>query len=141
MCLKRKKKVKEAEKSDVTAVENLLLKVMYMRGTFEYEIICDDGEATVSKFRIVYENGEGRRKLRGSANLQVEDVCTKLNEFEISKWNGFFGKHPKNVSDGVMFDLTATLNGDKKLHAEGSENFPPHYHDLVRWFDELTEKD
>ena len=138
---KRKQSLQNnAEHFEINMIEKLLLKVMYMRGSYECEIVCQGDKATVSKYEIRYVNNEDKRVLQNSVSLPCQQVVDKLNEFEIGAWDGFFGAHPADVSDGVMFDLEAVVNGDKSIHAEGSENFPPHYRELVRWFDELLAK-
>ena len=50
-----------------------------------------------------------------------------MNECGFASWNGFDGKHPKNVSDGIMFSLFAVINDGMKVNAKGSENFPKNY--------------
>ena len=54
-----------------------------------------------------------------------------LNKCSLLSWDGFHGKHPKGVKDGIMFSLQAVLNGGKTIKAEGSENFPRHYRDFT----------
>ena len=46
------------------------------------------------------------------------------------KWNGFHGKHPRNVRDGEMFTFAAVVNEGEKISADGSENFPKNYREL-----------
>ena len=108
-----------------------------MRGTFEYEITTLNDEATISKFRIVYSEGEGRRKLRSSVVLPQKDVLDKIKEFELSSWDGFNGNFPKDVLDGVSFTFLAIVNNGRRIYANGSENFPPHYEEFVRWLNEI----
>ena len=67
----------------------------------------------------------------------LETVVAKLNAYDVGSWNGFHGKHPKYVLDGTMFTLEASVNGGKRLYADGSENFPRHYHELVQWLGEM----
>ncbi len=51
--------------------------------------------------------------------------------------DGFHGKHPKNVSDGDMFNFTASVNGGQVIRADGSANFPKGYQDFVNYPDGL----
>ena len=66
----------------------------------------------------------------------MEDCLQQLNACKVGSWNGFHGAHPKNVTDGIMFTLEATVNGGTRLYADGSQNFPKHYHDFVGWLSE-----
>ena len=63
---------------------------------------------------------------RGLSGLELMNTCGVIC------WDGFHGKHPKNVKDGIMFDFRATVNDGQEIHADGSENFPKGYHDFVR---------
>ena len=58
-------------------------------------------------------------------------VLKLLNECKLLSWDGFCGKHPRGVMDGMMFSLNAVVNGDKKIRADGSQNFPKHYWDFT----------
>ena len=72
-----------------------------------------------------------------SATLKTEEMIEILNSFQISGWNGFKGKHPKNVSDGDMFRLEAVINDSEKIYAEGSANFPKGYSEFIKELNKL----
>ncbi len=101
-----------------------------MRFTTEYEIVMKDKEAEVVEYAIRYEKKEDRRLPQRQAVCSADSILKLLNDCELVSWDGFHGKHPKNVKDGIMFSLRATVNGDRKIRAEGSENFPNHFREL-----------
>jgi hypothetical protein len=101
-----------------------------MRGSKEYEIVMKDGKAEVSFYRIKYTQGKDCRVLDRRAVCSVETVIGLLNDCNILSWNGFVGKHPKGVLDGIMFTFEAIVDQGEKIYAHGSENFPKHYRDL-----------
>lgn len=112
---------------EITQFESLTLHISGMRGSEEYEIIADGGTAQIAHYQIRY-GGEGEnRELLQSAECDTQEVIDILNECKAGKWNGFHGAHPKGVLDGTMFNLTASVNGGKKLKASGSQNFPKNY--------------
>ena len=117
----------------ITSLEKLTLHVSGMRGAYEYEIVCENGEATVSYYGFYYNNGEEERRLEESATLDEKTVVDKLNEFGVGKWDGFDGPHPKGVLDGKQFRFEAIVNGGDKISAEGSQNFPKNYSEFESW--------
>ena len=52
-------------------------------------------------------------------------------------WDGFRGEHPKGVLDGTMFRMEATVNGGRRIRADGSQNFPKGYRELDAGIDEI----
>ena len=101
-----------------------------MRGSTEYGIVMKDDKAEVSFYRIKYTQGKDCRVLDNRAVCSAETVIGLLNDCNILSWNGFVGKHPKGVLDGIMFTFEAIVNQGEKIYAHGSENFPKHYRDL-----------
>ena len=69
----------------------------------------------------------------------TDTVLELLNKCRILSWDGFNGPHPKNVKDGIMFTLKATVNEGKKIYATGSQNFPKHYRDFRDGLNALSE--
>ena len=61
----------------------------------------------------------------------AQQALQLLNDCRLLAWDGFYGPHPKHVLDGTMFRLTATVNGDQTIRANGSQNFPKHYRDFT----------
>ena len=102
-----------------------------MRGSSEFEIVMKDDEAEVSLYRIKYTQGKDIRELDKRAVCSKETVIKLLNDCNILSWNGFVGKHPKGVLDGIMFTFEAMVDQGEKIYAHGSENFPKHYRDLT----------
>ena len=129
--------VVKSDSKTVVSLDSFLLHLSGMRITSEYEIAIDGDTATVSLYYFNYASGEERRVLETSATIAAADMIAELNEVNLIKWDGFDGPHPKGVTDGTMFTLEATVNGGRRIYAHGSQNFPKHYHDLVRFLDEL----
>ena len=115
----------EAEK--ITSVVTVTLRESGMRGSVEYELTADGKEAEVSRYRIRYSGTEKQRVVEKRTSCGIENALRLLNECGLLSWDGFNGPHPKDVLDGIMFTLEATVNDDRRIRAQGSENFPPHY--------------
>ena len=108
-----------------------------MRGSTEYEIVMKDDEAEISFYWIKYTQGKDSRELDKRAVCSKETVVKLLNDCNILSWNGFVGKHPKGVLDGIMFTFDAIVDQNEKIYAHGSENFPKHYRDLTNGLYEI----
>ena len=121
---------------EITSVERLTLRLSGMRITEEYEITVEGDTATVSHYYMKYGDGTETRELQESAECPAQEVADILNTCNAGKWNGFYGAHPKGVLDGTMFRLNAIVNGGQTLNAEGSQNFPKHFHDFEDWLRE-----
>ena len=113
----------------IESVEKATLRVSGMRYACEYEIVASGDETTVSLYRIVGND----RELEKSVCLPTSEVLDAMKNTGVGRWNGFFGPHPKNVSDGEMFDFEARVNGGEVVAADGSENFPKGYREFVGW--------
>ena len=87
-----------------------------------------------------YSGGEEERSLEKSAVCDTESIINILNECKVYKWNGFHGKHPKNVLDGKMFDFSASVNNGINIRADGSANFPDNYNEFISWLGEQLNK-
>ena len=116
----------------ITSIETMTLTLQGMRFCSVYEITNEDGKTELKRFRKVYSNGVDTLELEASAVCDIADFIELMNNCGVFGWDGFHGKHPKNVKDGIMFDFSATVNGGQKIHANGSENFPKGYHEFVR---------
>ena len=123
--------IRKPDKEPTTSFETVLLRQSGMRGTTEHEMVMKDGKAEVSLYRIRYTDGEDQRVLEERSVCSPEEVLTLLNNCNLLSWNGFRGPHPKHVKDGIMFTLDAVVNDNRKIHAEGSENFPKHYREFT----------
>ena len=91
----------------------------------------------VRRYREAYRDGEDELVLESTAPCGVQTMIELMNTCGILRWDGFHGKHPKNVSDGIMFCFEATVNGGQMIRAEGSANFPKGYHKFVRALDAM----
>ena len=120
------------EAKTITDFQSLNLRLSGMRITEEYELIADGDKTEISYYNMSYSNGSEERVLVKQTTCDTQTVVNALNDFGVMKWNGFYGKHPKGVLDGTMFSLTATVNGEK-LSANGSQNFPKHFHEFEQW--------
>ena len=92
-----------------------------------------EGDTTqLRRYRETYRGGEDELVLESSVPCDAQTMIELMNTCGILRWNGFHGKHPKNVSDGIMFRFEATVNGGQEIFADGSENFPKGYREFVR---------
>jgi hypothetical protein len=119
------------EKTEIVSFEIVTLHTSGMRYTGETEIVMKNGQAEVSQYGIRYTKSEDRRVLEKRAVCSADKILKLLNDCKLLSWDGFNGPHPKGVLDGTMFTLNATVNGDRKIHASGSQNFPKRYRDFT----------
>lgn len=147
---KLKKSVNDAEKPVNTKVENLTavtsfekstLNVIGMRYNMEYEILNKPPKSVLSLYRITYRDGKNKRVLVKSTETDTEIILEHFNLCNIISWNGFYGSHPKDVKDGVMFTFKAEVNEGQTVYAEGSENFPQGYRQFVSALNQILEND
>ena len=115
----------------IESFELVTLRTSGMRFVTEREIMMIDGVAEVSEYGIRFSNGAEERVLERRAVCSEEQILKLLNDCRLLQWDGFDGPHPKGVLDGTMFCLNATVNGEKKIRAQGSENFPKHFRDFT----------
>ena len=119
---------KPAEK--ITSFEIVTLRLSGMRFTTEYEIVMKGKESEVTEYEIRYEKNENKRVPERKTVCSADKVLKLLNDCELMAWDGFVGNHPKDVRDGIMFSLKATVNDNRKIYAHGSENFPKHFREF-----------
>lgn len=120
---------------NVTSAGTMTLTLRGMRGSYVYKF---EGDVTeVRRYREAYRDGEDELVLESTAPCGVQTMIELMNTCGILRWDGFHGKHPKNVSDGIMFCFEATVNGGQIIRAEGSANFPKGYHKFVRALDAM----
>ena len=101
-----------------------------MRFRHEYEIVFSDGQAEVKYYTFSYSDGEEQRIPEKSAECGADEVLALLNDCRVFGWDGFVGKHPRGVLDGIMFTFNATVNGGETIYAHGSQNFPKKYREF-----------
>ena len=114
----------------IESFEIVTLRLSGMRFTVEYEIVTNGKKAEVTEYEIRYEKKEDKRVPKRKTVCSVDKVLTLLNDCELVSWDGFVGNHPKDVKDGIMFSLKATVNSGRKISAHGSENFPKHFREF-----------
>ena len=117
----------------ITDMESLTLHLSGMRLTEEYELTVNGDKTEISYYTMSYASSQEERILKKRTVCDTKTVIAALNSFDVIKWDGFHGKHPRGVLDGTMFRLTATLNGGQKLYADGSQNFPEHFREFEEW--------
>jgi len=124
-------------KNKVTSVESLTLTLHGMRGSSVYKLEPEAASAELRRYREIYSGEKTILELEQSAICDLQEITDLLNTCGIFRWDGFHGKHPKNVSDGIMFNFTAEVNGGHTINADGSANFPKGYYEFVRALDAI----
>ena len=126
------KNIFEGNKSSgrIVSFDVVNLRESGMRYVIEYEIVMKEDQAEVSLYGIRFSGNEDRRTLEKRAVCDPKTIIDLLNDSDLLSWDGFHGAHPKNVNDGIMFTLKATVNEGEKIYADGSQNFPRHYREL-----------
>ena len=115
----------------ITSYEKVFWRISGMRCTDEYEIISKDGNAEITEYRMYCASGGGmERRPERSVTVSDEEMIKLFNDCQILKWDGFHGKHPKNVRDGEMFTFSATVNEGRTIQADGSANFPKYFREF-----------
>jgi len=127
------------------SAESLTLTVRGMRGTVVYQW-ADEGETSrLTRYRETYSGEEWVLQPEKQVCCPAGEMLRLMNDCGVSGWNGFHGKHPKNVQDGDMFVFQAAINQGESIRAEGSANFPKGYREFVaalnRLLSESDEKD
>ena len=117
----------------ITTIEALSLRLSGMRGTEEYELQGKGEQTELFHYRMIYRDGEEQREELFRTLCDTVSLLEMLNAVKMGSWNGFDGPHPRNVSDGIMFELKASVNGGTEIHARGSENFPAHFREFTDW--------
>ena len=118
------------KRETITSFSEIKLRLSGMRVTEQYEILLSGDKAEVSLYFLSYENREEKYNLQKRATVSESEMLDILNQCGVLKWNGFSGKNPPHVLDGVMFRFTAVVNDGRKIVADGSNNFPKHYRDI-----------
>ncbi|MBR2976952.1 MAG: hypothetical protein IKC50_01580 [Oscillospiraceae bacterium] len=108
-----------------------------MRGGHVYKFDGEGNATELRRYREAYSGGEDELVLESSVPCGVQTMIELMNTCGILRWDGFHGKHPKNLSDGIMFRFEATVNGGQEIFADGSANYPKGYHEFVRALDAM----
>ena len=131
---------KNLEKT-VNTVEMITLTLDGMRGSLVYKVSDEADKAELCRYRKLFIEGESVLELEKSVSCDTQTFIDLMNNCGVTGWDGFHGKHPRNVSDGIMFDFSATVNGGQTIHADGSANFPKGYHEFVKELNSMLAKD
>ena len=121
----------------ISSFKKINLFISGMRFSSEYEIINNGEKVEISLYSKKYLNGEEKRILDEATETETESFIDFLNSINFSGWDGFYGKHPKNVLDGTMFRMEEKISDEKFISAEGSENFPKGYRDFIKELDRV----
>ena len=121
----------------ISSFEKINLFISGMRFLCEYEIINKGEKTEIALYSKKYSDGEEKRILDEKAEIETERFVDFLNSINFGGWNGFKGEHPKGVLDGTMFRMTAKIDGEKIISAEGSENFPKGYRNFLMELDRV----
>ena len=108
-----------------------------MRGGHVYKFEGEGDVTELRRYREIYSNKETELMLEASVSCSEQTMLDLMNKCGILRWNGFHGKHPKNVKDGIMFSFKASVNDGQTISADGSENFPKGYYEFVRTLNEM----
>lgn len=119
------------KKKTIDSFSTIKFKLSGMRIMHEYVVECD-GETSKIKDEIPFHNNDENDKIE--IICQTQEIIDILNKCKVLSWDGFYGKHPKDVLDGTMFSLDAVVNDGKKISANGSQNFPKGFHELESFF-------
>ena len=120
----------------IASLKRFSLSLSGMRMTYEYEAVANGETTTLARY-VYHYGATPERKLEAVTERMTSEVIDKLNELNVGGWDGFVGPHPRNVTDGEMFNFCAETDEEKSIRASGSENFPPHYRELKDWLGEL----
>lgn len=124
-------------KKKITSVETMTLTIHRMRDSYVYKIANANKYTELKRYKEVFSNGKSSLELEKSVICDTQVFIELMNTCGVLYWDGFRGKHPKNVHDGTMFNFTATINDDHTIRADGSENFPKGYHKFVSELDSI----
>lgn len=111
----------------VESFERVTLRESGMRYTIEYEMVPKDGQAELTLYAIRFGDQEDRRVPEQTAVIPVQEALDLMNTCRLMSWDGFQGRHPRGVLDGIMFSMKAVVNDNRSISASGSENFPKQY--------------
>ena len=130
------------EKKKIVSFERVFWRISGMRITREYEIVRRDDKAEIYEYEMRYITGGGMERFpERSAIISSDQMIELLNTYEVIKWDGFHGKHPRGVLDGDMFSFEAVINDGETIHADGSANFPKRFREFCRAVYQLLDED
>ncbi len=127
------------KREKVESFTEMRFSVSGMRSREEFEAVCEGSSVRVTLY-VGFLCSDEERKPESVAVCDLESFIAMLNDCEVMGWDGFHGKHPKHVRDGIMFSFEAIVNGGRKIHADGSENFPKGFHELRNGFSNIIKE-
>ena len=125
--------------AEITSFETVTLHIGGSRIPIDYEITMKEGEAELTLYGMRYFSGGHDRVPEMRVLFSEKEALSLLNGCDLLSWDGFYGEHPKYVLDGTAFSLEAVVN-NKRITANGSENFPKHFWDLENGMREILEQ-
>ncbi len=125
------------KRQKIFSIEAMTLTLCGMRFCHVYKIEGEGEQRNLRRYLKVYSGGEDSLKIEKSVPCNMQTMIDLMNTCGILRWDGFHGKHPKNVCDGIMFRFEAAVNGKKTVRADGSENFPKGYYIFVSALKEI----
>ncbi len=128
------------EKKKIVSFERVFWRISGMRVTCEYEIVRRDDKAEIYEYEMRCITGGGMERCpERSAIISSDQMIELLNTYEVIKWDGFHGRHPRGVLDGETFSFEAIINDGVNIRAGGSANFPKHFREFCRAVYELLD--
>lgn len=118
----------------ISRINDFELKVWGMRASQLYELVDMKDCIELSLYNIVYRDRGEVKELERCVRLAGQRVLELLEACNIRAWSGFSGNQPKDTLDGKSFRLYADLDVGI-IEAEGTENFPYGYRDMISAFD------
>ena len=101
-------------KQKIESFEIITLHTSGMRYSADFEIVMKGGVAEVFQYQIRHRYPENERILEKRVSVGNDKTPVLLNNCKLLSRDGFHGKHPRGVLDGIMFSLNAIVNGGKK---------------------------
>ena len=104
----------------------------HMNASVSYEINLVDGKY-ILKVKPTDIPEEETKEFELSKDKVIE-IENKLNEYHVSRWNGFH-KVDKYVLDGNSFSLNIRMENSKNIEASGYMMWPVNYREVRNYLD------
>jgi len=118
------------KKEKIESFERITIRNSGMCGIEDFEAICSESAVEIIHYGVYYRDGEVRDP-REKASCDIESFLELLNRCDVLGWHGFHGERPRGLLDGTTFRMEAVVNGGREIYADGTENFPAGYRDLM----------
>ncbi len=118
------------KKEKIESFEKINIRLSGMCGIEDFEAVCSESEVEITHYGVRFGDEEirvprERTKCDKGAFLEL------LNRCDVLGWHGFHGERPRGLLDGTTFRMEAAVNGGRGIYADGTENFPAGYRDLM----------